>query len=142
MESWYHNCKGCLVSRKLLRHRLRALRVSYLAAGLVLALVAHLALMASPLHAAAMSPEAGTAMELDGAMSAPPSLSCMDSAGSCAAEWTAPTSSWSVPSALSAPPALGAHPLLGVLAPRSPSPQAHGPPQPPDLQVLLQVFRI
>ena len=130
------------MSHKLLRHRLRALRVSYLAAGLVLALVAHLALMASPLHVAAMSSEGGAAMELDGAMSAPPSLACMGSAGSCAAEWTAPTSSWSIQSVLSELPALGAQPLAGVLGSRRPNSQAHGPPQPPDLQVLLQVFRI
>jgi hypothetical protein len=131
-----------MMSHELPRHRRRPLRLSHLAAGLVLALAADLTLMASPLHAMAMSPEAGAAMELAGAMSAPPSLSCMGSAGNCAAEWTAPTSSWSIQSVLSGLPAFGAQPLLGVLGSRRPSPQAHGLPEPPDLQVLLQVFRI
>src|SRR5688572_7788346 len=99
------------MGREHLRQRLRTLGVSHLAAGLVLALVAHLALMASPLHAMAMSPDGGAAapaaVELHGAMPAPQSLSCMGSAADCTAEWTAPASSWSIQSVMSAAPALG-----------------------------------
>jgi hypothetical protein len=135
-----------LVNHGLSVCRTAALNVANVAAVLAVALMAHLALMASPLHAMAMDPDAATMvtaeMEPDGAMSMPTSAACMGRSGDCSAEWTAPASGWSIQSVLSPPPALGARPLLDQVPARGFDPHALGPPRSPDVQALLQVFRI
>jgi hypothetical protein len=133
-----------LVNHGLLGCRTAALNVTNVAAVLVVALVAHLALMASPLHA--MDPDSAimvtAEMEPDGVMSMPTPVACMGSSDDCSAEWTTPPSGWSIQSVVSPPPALGARPLLDQVPGRAFDPHALGPPRSPDVQALLQVFRI
>jgi hypothetical protein len=112
---------------------------------LLVALVAHLALMASPLHTAAMYQDTGGSAEVAASMDDEASAaSAPNSGGStgCMIEWASPATSLSIQLLVGAIPCDGVRPLLGVVIAPVPLPQAHGPPGPGDVQALLQVFRI
>ena len=114
---------------------------------LLIVLLAHLAVMASSLHAAVMVPGMGASVEqhatIAGMLDTTPmaSAGCATTFADCMQAWFSPLRP--VTEALIAGVLLGAvrlvfemNFLLGLL------PQALGPPKRPDLQALLQVFRI
>ena len=114
---------------------------------LLLVLLAHLALMASSLHAAAMAPGMGASVEqsatIAGMLETTPmaSAGCADAFADCMQAWLSPARPVTY-ALLSALLLGGVRPLLETNLLLGPAPQALGPPKAPDVQALLQVFRI
>ena len=115
---------------------------------LVLILLAHLALMASPLHAMAMNPDpgamTGAMTEWGGEVLGPPMAAqpCLGGSTNCMVVWTSPSSGRSIHLPISPVLLAGVRPLLGEILSLRPTPQALGPPKPASAQALLQVFRL
>ena len=115
---------------------------------LALILLAHLAVMALPLHAMAMNPDSaistGAMAERGGEVSGSPMTAqpCLSGSTSCLAVWTSPSSGLSIHHLISPVLLGGARPLLHQILLLGPVPQALGPPGSADAQALLQVFRI
>ena len=116
------------------------------AAVLLLVLLAHLGMMASPLHLMAMyamlEASPGVEARAGGEPSAVPSVDCSGSSTTCMIQWMWPPVRRSLDLLTSPALVSGARILLDQTFSLGPSPQAHGPPQPTRLQALLQVFRI
>jgi hypothetical protein len=115
---------------------------------LVLILLAHLALIASPLHAMTMNPDSRVAPEAvtewGGQVSGMPmtALSCLSSSTNCLVVWTSPASGRLMHLLISPVLFGGVLPLFDEILSLGPVPQALGPPKPADAQALLQVFRL
>jgi hypothetical protein len=114
---------------------------------LLIILLGHVALMASPLHVAAMGMNSEQEESPDGIIysgtSAPTWLGSGDANGStsCMIKWTWPPPKPTIGTStgLLPPSSIGLH--LSGPAPVCPFPRAHGPPKPVDFQTALQVFR-
>ncbi len=115
---------------------------------LVLILLAHLALMASPLHTMAMNPDPGVApgamTERDGEVSGSPMAAqpCLAGSTNCMAVWTSPSSGRPIYLLMSPVLLAGVRPGRGEILSLAPVPQALGPPKAASAQALLQVFRL
>ena len=131
-----------------LSQRPRALPAAQCSVALLVVLVAHLALMASPFHAPTMDPGGGVPVDvtaiLDGDMLDLPmgAMPCLGSSTNCTIEWTPASNRLSLDVLGSPAPVGGPRLLVDQAFSLGPSPQAHGPPRPTSLQALLQVFRI
>jgi hypothetical protein len=115
---------------------------------LLLVVLAHLAFMATPLHAAMIDPAEGmlTPIERDQTDARPAEtgevVATDHQIEHCALTWSLPSpgvlqvdaTSWDVPSRIP--------PLANTVAAARPVPQAIGPPVVADPQALLQVFRV
>ena len=111
-------------------------------------LLAHLALMASPLHAMAMNPDSGVATgamtEWGGEISGVPmtAQSCFGGSANCLVVWTSPSSGRLLHLLISPLLLAGVLPLFDEILSLGPIPQVLGPPKPAAAQALLQVFRL
>ncbi len=129
-----------------MHHTVRPAALARWAGLMLVALLSHLALMASPLHVAAMDADQGAMAEMatsmDGDLSSMPSGLCLAGSSNCMIEWASPASKLSIHALLG--PALPDRPLslVGDALVPAPSPYALGPPALVDVQVVLQVFRI
>ncbi len=129
-----------------MHHSIRPAALGRWAGVLLVVLLSHLALMASPLHAAAMDPDHGAMAEMttimDGDLSSMPPGLCPASSINCMIEWASPASEPSIQALLGPPLPDWLLPRPGDALVPAPSPQTLGPPQLVDAQALLQVFRI
>lgn len=127
-------------------HPLQPFRLARWAGALVLVVLAHIAFMATPLHAAAMHRPGDLTHGAEvGAVDEPfgdAALELGHGDGHCAIRWSLPSAPWAFQALDELVYGARAMALSGEPAALGSAPRAIGPPRLVALQVLLQVFRI